>query len=92
VHLESGQPESAEQCFRRLLAVNVEELPARGVAYDERIFGEFSLESLGLSLFRHARYAEAAQVYAQAERLDPERLAYRAKRVLAEARAGGSVT
>ncbi len=87
VHLDAGRPELAEQSFRRLLEVDVAELPVRGVAYDERMFGTFSLESLGLALFRQGRYREAADVYAEAESLDPARLAYRAKRVLAEARA-----
>jgi tetratricopeptide (TPR) repeat protein len=87
VHLDAGDAEAAEQCFRRLLKVDVNELPVLGVAYDERMFGPFSLESLGLALFRQERYREAAEVYAEAESLDPSRLAYRAKRVLAEARA-----
>jgi tetratricopeptide (TPR) repeat protein len=57
-----------------------------GVAYDERIFGPFSFESLGLALFRQKRYAEAAEMYRRAEALDPENLGHRTKRVLAEAR------
>lgn len=88
IHLDAGRLEPAEQCFRRLLEVDVADLPARDIAYDERMFGTFSLESLGLALFRQGRYSEAAAVYAEAESLDPTQLAYRAKRVLAEARAG----
>ncbi len=96
VHLDAGRLAPAEQCFRRLLEVDVEELPVRGVAYDERIFGAFSLESLGLTLFRQGRYREAAEAYTRAQKLDPTNLAYEVKRVLAEARAqahpGGSCT
>jgi hypothetical protein len=33
----------------------VAEIPARDIAYDERMFGPFSLESLGLALFRQGR-------------------------------------
>jgi tetratricopeptide (TPR) repeat protein len=87
VHLDAGRLAPAEQCFRRLLEVDVEELPVRGVAYDERIFGAFSLESLGLTLFRQGRYREAAEAYTRAQKLDPTNLAYEVKRVLAEARA-----
>jgi tetratricopeptide (TPR) repeat protein len=87
VHLDAGRPAPAELCFRRLLEVDVAELPARGVAYDERIFGAFSLESLGLTLFRQGRYREAADTYARAQKLDPTNRAYEVKRVLAEARA-----
>ena len=96
VHLDAGRLAPAEQCFRRLLEVDVEELPVRGVAYDERIFGAFSLECLGLTLFRQGRYREAAEAYTRAQKLDPTNLAYEVKRVLAEARAqahpGGSCT
>ena len=84
-----GASISPRSRFRRLLSVDRAELAATGLAYDERIFSVFSLESLGLVLFRQGRYAEAAATYAEAERLDEEHLGYRAKRMLAEARAAG---
>lgn len=91
VHLDDGAFDRAEASFRRLLAVDPSSLPVRGLAYDERIFGVFSLESLGLTLFRAGRFAEAADVYGEAERSAATHLAYRAKRMLAEARAAGGV-
>ena len=87
VHLDQGRLDLAEEDFRRLLAVDRAGLPASGLAYDERIFDVFSLESLGRVLCRQGRYAEAAATYAEAERLDETHLGYRAKRMLAEARA-----
>jgi cytochrome c-type biogenesis protein CcmH/NrfG len=42
-----------------------------------------------LALFRLGRYAEAADAYAAAERLEPDEAEYRVKRLLAEARAQG---
>ena len=89
VHLDAGRLDIAESRLRRLLSVDRADLAATGLAYDERIFSVFSLESLGLVLFRQGRYAEAAATYAEAERLDEEHLGYRAKRMLAEARAAG---
>ncbi len=87
VHLDAGRLVIAESRFRRSLSVDRTELAATGLAYDERIFSVFSLESRGLVLFRPGRYADAAATYAEAERLDEEHLGYRAKRMLAEARA-----
>lgn len=86
--LENGALAVAEQRFRELLAVDVAALPATGMAYDERIFGEFALSSLGLALFRMRRFREAAAAYAAAERLVPDQPEYRTKRLLAAARAG----
>lgn len=88
VHLDGGRLESAEECFRALLTVDVSALPKHGIAYDERIFGPYAQASLGLTLFRAGRYAEAAAAYAAAERSDPGEQEYRVKRLLAEARAG----
>jgi glycosyltransferase involved in cell wall biosynthesis len=86
VALERGDAVAAERHFRELLAVDVDTLPGTGIAYDERIFGEFASASLGLALFRQRRFDESAAAYAQAERLAPEQPEYRIKRLLAEAR------
>jgi hypothetical protein len=48
----------------------------------------WSLDSLGLCCFRLWRFAESARYYARAEALAPDDGEYRAKRQLAEARAG----
>jgi tetratricopeptide (TPR) repeat protein len=71
----------------RLVSVNLASLPADGAAYDERIFGEFAHEARGACLFRLERYAEAAEAYAEASRLDPSSLRYRAKYKVAMGRA-----
>lgn len=59
--------------------------PAREVdtviAYDERIFGAFSLELQGVALLRLGRRAEAAQAFLKASALEPDDLAYRAKAI-----------
>jgi len=87
VNLDRGRLETAERCWRSLLAVDVDALPAGGVAYDERIFGRYALELLALTLFRAGRYRDAADAWGEAERRDPAQLGYRAKRMLAQARA-----
>jgi glycosyltransferase involved in cell wall biosynthesis len=80
----------ALELLDRLLAVDLATLPDEGVAYDRGIFGEFVHEARGLCLFRLGRYAEAAEAYAQASRIDPDNLAYRSKRQVALGRARGA--
>ncbi len=89
VLLDEGHAAEAESCFRRLLAADVSGLAAAGTAYDERIFGAFSQSLLGLALFRQERYAEAADAYAAAAKLEPANPEHEAKRALAAARARG---
>ena len=79
--------EDALSVLDRLLAVDLESLPAEGPAYDARIFGEFTQEARGVCLFRLGRYAEAADAYAAAARADPDNLGYRAKWSVAAGRA-----
>jgi glycosyltransferase involved in cell wall biosynthesis len=75
--------------FDRLLSVDLATLPHEGgAAYDERIFGEFAHEGRGACLFHLGRYAEAADAYAAAWRIDPANLGYRVKGEAARARAG----
>ena len=87
-HLAGGRNEEAARCFTRILAVDTS-APAP-LAYDGRMFGADPRASLGLALFRLGRYAEAADAYAAAERLEPDAAEYRVKRLLAEARAQGA--
>jgi glycosyltransferase involved in cell wall biosynthesis len=87
IMLDAGRLEEAASCFERLLAVDVASLPEQGVAYDGRLFGSFAYSSLGLVLFRLGRYEEAAEAYAAASRLEPDRSEHAAKQALAEARA-----
>jgi tetratricopeptide (TPR) repeat protein len=77
----------ALELLDRLLAVDLAALPAEGVAYDERIFNEFAHAARGACLFRLGRYAEAQDAYAEARRLNPASLAYRAKWRVAQGRA-----
>ena len=89
LHLRAGRYEQAIVHFRRLLQVDPG-LP-QPVIYDDRIFGSWAQDALGLALLRLGRYVEAAEAYAAAERLEPSRPEYRAKRRLAGARAGQGV-
>jgi glycosyltransferase involved in cell wall biosynthesis len=91
IALEAGNLSAAEAGFRSLLTVDLATLPAQGIAYDARIFGEWAYASLGLGYFRAGRNAEAAEAYAEAERCAPDNAEYRVKRALAEARASQSV-
>jgi glycosyltransferase involved in cell wall biosynthesis len=86
VALEAGRLPEAEQGFRALISVDLATLPQQGIAYDERIFGEWAHASLGLAYFRAGRNAEAAAAYAEAQRCAPENPEYAIKRALAEAR------
>jgi tetratricopeptide (TPR) repeat protein len=74
------------------LAATDPEVAAGGVlAHDERIFGLFACEGLGLCCFRLGRFAESARWYGRAEEAasSPEkRLENRTKRMLAERQAG----
>jgi tetratricopeptide (TPR) repeat protein len=73
--------------FEALAAIDAETFVDDAVAYDEGIFGVWSLDALGLCCFRLGRFAESARYYARAEALAPDDGEYRAKRQLAEARA-----
>jgi tetratricopeptide (TPR) repeat protein len=77
----------ALELLDRLLAVDLATLPEEGAAYDERIFNEFVHEARGACLFRLDRYAEAADAFAEASKLNPASLAYRAKWHAAQGRA-----
>jgi tetratricopeptide (TPR) repeat protein len=85
--MADGRPDEAAPVFRRLAAIDGEALVDEQVAYDARIFGPWSLDALGLCCFRLGRFAESARHYAAAEAAAPDALEYRAKRLLAEARA-----
>lgn len=56
-------------------------------SYDERLFGEYAHDALGLCLMRLGRHADAAAAYAAALRCCPGNPAYATKRELALARA-----
>ena len=83
----AARHEEAVAAFDWLLAVDLEQLPADGPAYNERLFGEMAHEGRGLCLFRLGRYEEAAAAYAAAAQCAPDDPSYQVKRQLALARA-----
>lgn len=87
--LAASRLEDAHRAFAALAAVDAETFTDDGVAYDARIFGEWAEDALGLCCFRLGRFAESAEHYRRAEALSADGAAYRARRRLAEARAGG---
>jgi glycosyltransferase involved in cell wall biosynthesis len=82
--------EEAIGVFERLAAIDGETFVDDAVAYDARIFGAWALDALGLCCFRLGRFAESARHYAGAEAAAPDRVEYRTKRRLAEARGAGA--
>lgn len=74
--------------LERLAAIDPEVEGGGVLAHDERIFGLFLFEALGLCCFRLGRYAESARWYGRAEELSPSPLENRTKRMLAESRTG----
>jgi tetratricopeptide (TPR) repeat protein len=81
-----GRLDEALGIFERLAAIDGETLEDDAVAYDARIFGEWSLGALGLCCFRLERFAESAAYYARAEAAAADGAEYAAKRRLAETR------
>ena len=90
IDLAAGRYDEAARCFEQLLEVDTSALPAIGMAYESRIFGSWAHASLGLVYFRAGRFAEAAEAYAAAGRLEPDNQEWAVKRELAEARARDS--
>jgi tetratricopeptide (TPR) repeat protein len=90
IAIDDARYADALPLLERLGEVDVESLP-QTTAYDVRIFGSLACAQRGLCLFRLGRYAEAAEAYRVAERHEPDNLAMRVKRQLAEARARSHV-
>jgi glycosyltransferase involved in cell wall biosynthesis len=84
--LQSGDAAAAADRFQRLTRLSLGELVATQTAYDARIFGEWSWNSLGLCRFSLGDYEQAAAAFRLAEAADPDNEAYRTRRRLAEAR------
>ncbi len=87
-NVKSGRYVEALALLDRLVAVDLSALAPDEPAYDERIFKDFAQEARGACLFHLGRYAEAAAAYAEAMRIDPSELGYRAKWMAALGRAG----
>ena len=86
--MAAGRLAEAIAVFERLTAIDARTFFDPAIAYDERIFGVWPLDALGLCCWRLGRYAESARWYARAEAAAPGDGQYRAKRRLAEARLG----
>jgi len=77
--------------LERTVAMSLDEVVATNSSYDGRIFGEWSWNLLGLCRFSLGDDAGAADAFRRAEAAAPTELAYRTRRMLAEARASAGV-
>ncbi len=84
--LAAGDFSAAQPIFESLAAVDGDCL-LHPMAYDRRMFGGWALAELAEAAFRDARYADSAFWFGRAAALAPSEPAFRAKRLLAEARA-----
>jgi tetratricopeptide (TPR) repeat protein len=83
----AGSPQSAAHRVERIIPLSLDEIIASGSAYDQRIFGEWAWNLLGLCRFAMGDYGRAAAAFAQAELAAPDVPDYRVRRRLAESRA-----
>jgi tetratricopeptide (TPR) repeat protein len=84
--MAAGRLVEAIETFEQLTAIDPRTFLDPAIAYDERIFGVWAFDALGLCCWRLGCYAESASWYARAEAAAPADGQYRAKRRLAEAR------
>jgi tetratricopeptide (TPR) repeat protein len=84
---DRGDFAPAEAIFRELALQDPDRM-IDSAAYDRRIFGAGAWAELGYCAFLRQDYAASADWYGEAERREPRSLEYRAKRTLAQARAG----
>lgn len=75
----AGEAEPIPALLTPLIAIDAETFQDPLVAYDKRIFGEWSLDLLGAAYARMGRRDEAAQAFSRAAQLAPGNLAYRVK-------------
>jgi glycosyltransferase involved in cell wall biosynthesis len=87
VDIAAGRYGRALAGLDRLLAVDLDAVAERGIAYDRRLFGVFAHSSRGRCLLELGRPADAALAFAAAERCDPGDPGHALRRSLAEARA-----
>ena len=83
----TGDPGRAASRLERLLELDLDEIIATGSAYDQRLFGEWAWNALGLAYFDLGDNAAAAEMFRRAALADPENSAYRARQALADGRA-----
>ena len=82
-----GRPREAIARLEWLLACDLATVIDTGASYDERVFGEWAWDLLGLCRFQLGDDAAAAEAFRAAERAAPTVAAYNVRRRLAEARA-----
>lgn len=82
-----GKPDVAMRRVDGILALDFDSILETGSAYDQRIFGEWAWNLLGLCRFALGDDLGATESFRLAEAADPTNPAYRARRQLAEARA-----
>jgi Glycosyl transferase family 2 len=87
---DRGDIAAAEAIFHDLAAQDPDRMIDHA-AYNRGIFGAGAWAELGYCAFLRQDYPASAACYAEAERCEPHSLEYRAKRVLAEARARATV-
>ena len=80
--MSAGRFEDAIPSFERLIASGHTGEFDRSTAYDERLFGVLSYDSLATCHFRAGRYAESRRYYELAARCEPGQLEYRIKQAL----------
>ncbi|MSO79144.1 MAG: glycosyltransferase [Acidimicrobiia bacterium] len=85
--LSTGDALMAARRFEHLVGLDLDAIIATGGAYDERIFGEWAWNAIGLCRFALGDYPGAVDAFTRAEAADPDNEAYRTRRRLAEARA-----
>jgi tetratricopeptide (TPR) repeat protein len=83
----TGRPRDALAPLDWLVGLDDDAIVATGASYDERVFGEWAWELLGLCHFALGDDVLAADAYGRAERLAPDDPSYGVRRRLAEARA-----
>jgi len=79
--------DAAMALFQELAAIDDDNFFDPEVAYDARIFGVFSYESLALCHFRRGDFAASERWYALAAAAEPDNPEHRTKMLLAAARA-----
>jgi glycosyltransferase involved in cell wall biosynthesis len=88
VEYARGDLANAAARLEWIVAMSLDEVVATNSSYDGRIFGEWGWNLLGQCRFSLGDDAGAADAFRHAEAAAPAELAYRTRRMLAEARAG----
>ena len=83
----TGEPERAARRVEWIMSLSLDDIVATGSSYDERVFGEWAWNLLGLCRFALADYDASADAFREAERSAPQVPDYGVRRRLAEARA-----